>query len=160
MTIYRTEYAKGQRPVPIARADEVVAFRVSFTWPSGSAANDIVEVCPLPEDHVVDSFVADFDNLGATTTVDFGILNTAGTAIDTTAQSGGAAWLSAAATSAAGTAVPASTNIAVQRHQPISNNANGPGGRRMLGFKLNTAAATAATILGVTLRLRSANYGA
>jgi len=159
MAIKKTDFALGVKPVPVTQAADVVSIRVAYTVPTGGLAiGDVVELMPLPEDHVPVECAIDYDALGASSTATVGVVNAAGTGIDTAAQSGGAAWISAQATSAAG--LTRDSTSACRRTQPISNNVNGPGSRRMLGWLVGGGAVTAGTVIGFTLNYRAANYGA
>lgn len=85
-TFYQTETILNKRPMPIAVGSEVVSHKIIFNvtdalrtaGKSAFAANDIVELAPLPADHVpVDAIIA-ADILGSSTndlTYDIGLMS-------------------------------------------------------------------------------------
>ena len=138
MALYQTDYAKGVKIVPICKGSETFSIRVEFIQSVALALNDIIEMLPLPEDHVPVDFFIDSDDLdtnGAPAiTLSVGILNAAKSDIDTVA-SGGAAWLAASTVAQAGGTARLTTAHAI-RMQPQGNI------RRSIGIKCAAAPAT------------------
>lgn len=158
MAILKTDYAKGVRPMPIAKGSEVVSVRMVLVLAAALAAADVIEFGFLPEDHVpVDYFIDNDDldtNVGPTLAADFGLLTAAGTAVSAAAADGGAKWL-AASTTLQGAALTRPAGVAHTRVTPSST------GRRKVGMVITTGPATgvAAGNIGVTFLYRAANQG-
>jgi hypothetical protein len=85
-TFYKSSTAKNNRPMPVAGGSETISHKVVFNvteelraaGKTAFAANDIVELCPLPAGHVpVDAIIA-ADILGSSTndlTYDIGLMS-------------------------------------------------------------------------------------
>lgn len=157
MTNFKSQYANGAKPVPIAKGSEEVSIRGVVAVPNTLASADILEFMELPEDHVPVDFELDADDLDthATPTIVLaaGLLNAGKTDLSSAADDGGAVWLSGATVAqTAGLVRP--TTVAVKRVVPKAAT------RRMVGAKVTTVAATkAAGNVGFTLRYRAAHYG-
>lgn len=156
MAVLKSDYAKGIRPMPIARGAEVLAVRLTYALAAALAANDVIEFGFLPEDHVPVDYFIDNDDLdtGATITADFGLLTAAGTAVSAVAADGGAKWLTASALlQTAG--LTRSAGVAHTRVTPSASS------RRKVGMVIAAGPSTAvAGIIGVTFLYRASHYGA
>ena len=143
MALFQTDYAKGIKMVPNAQGSEAQIVRVEWPQVAALALNDIVEMLPLLEDHVVVDAILDSDDLDTNgtplITLSVGILNAAKSDIDTVA-SGGAAWI-AASTIAQTSGVARVTTPHAFRMQPQSNI------RRAIGIKCAAAPATGVAAL-------------
>lgn len=155
MAVLKSDYAKGVRPMPVARGAEVIAVRMQYALAAALAAADIIEFGFLPEDHVPVDYFIDNDDLdsGTTITADFGILTAAGTAVSALAADGGAKWLTASTLlQAAG--LTRSSGVAHTRVVPSSST------RRKVGMVIAAGPSTASTgTIGVTLLYRASHYG-
>lgn len=157
MTNFKSQYADGRKPVPIASGSEEVSIRGVIAVPNTLAAADILEALELPEDHVPVDFEVDADDLDTnatpTITLSAGLLNAGKTDLSSAADDGGAVWL-ANSTIAQTAGLVRPTTVAVKRVVPKAAT------RRMVGLKVTTVAATkAAGNVGFTLRYRAAHYG-
>lgn len=112
MALYRSDFAVGRAPTPYPdRAGNVVTVALEFTVPAGLAANDVIEMGPLPAYSTVVDATLDVDDLDTngtpTISLDVGIVSgnagenngarTCGNeffAADTTARAGGIARMS------------------------------------------------------------------
>ncbi|MEK6244021.1 MAG: hypothetical protein AABM33_05915 [Pseudomonadota bacterium] len=143
MTLYRTDLAKGTKTALNASQSEALPQRIEFVNSVALAINDIIEMGPLLEDHVIVDLILDSDDLdtnGAPAiTLSVGILNAAKTDLDTVA-SGGALWIVASTVAQAGGAVRPTTLHAF-RLQAMSAL------RRLIGIKVVAAAATTVAAL-------------
>ena len=76
MALFKATQVVNRVPVPSATgATDVVAIFGDFTIPTGFAANDVVEMGPLPAGYVPVDLIVDNAALGTTVTADFGILS-------------------------------------------------------------------------------------
>ncbi|HWQ39180.1 MAG TPA: hypothetical protein VNM24_11340 [Burkholderiales bacterium] len=158
MANHKSDYAKGVKPMPIAKGSEIVSVRMEVVLPATHAVNDILEFGELPEDHVPVDAVFESDDIDTNVTpavvLDFGLLNSAKTAVSTDADDGGAAWLSGATIGQSGT-MARPTARALWKTKPKAAT------RRMIGAKIATGAATAAAgSVFATVHYRAAHYSA
>lgn len=149
MALKKTDNANGVIPTPVAVGCEVVVCRASFTLTADLAANDLIQMMDLPAGHVPVDIILDNDAMGAGT-ISVGILNAGKTDLDTTA-SGGAAWLTAGAVTAAnGLRGDAAGLRAMSRVVP-NQTANQP-----IGVKIVVDTTATSGVIGLTLLYRSA----
>lgn len=149
MALLKTDNAKGVIPTPVAVGCELVVCRSSFTLTADLAANDIIQLMDLPAGHVPVDIILDTDALAAGT-VSVGILNAGKTDLDLTA-SGGAAWLTGGAVTAAGGLRGDSAGLRAMSRVPVSQSAN-----QAIGIKIATDTTAVSGTIGVTLLYRSA----
>ncbi|WP_397536297.1 hypothetical protein, partial [Roseateles sp.] len=75
MALFKSTQIAAKAPIPTAdRAVEIIPIFGDFTVPAGFAANDVVEMCPLPAGYVPVDLIVDGASLGATVTGDVGIV--------------------------------------------------------------------------------------
>lgn len=151
MALKQSAHARGVITTPVAAGCEVVVCRASYVLAADLAANDIIEMQPLPAGHVpVDIFV-DSDDLGTTGAVSVGLLNSDKSDLDTTA-SGGAAWLTGADVNAAAAGIRAdSAGLRAMSRCAADQSANRP-----IGIKIATDTTATSGTIGLTLLYRSA----
>lgn len=164
----QSDYAKGIKTVPIAKGSEVISLRAEIT-PAAAALNDIFEMIPIPEDHILEDVILDSDDLDSngspTITLSVGFLNNAKTDLDVTANynGDGAAFIAASnIAQAGGMARPTTKSLwrALPRKATPSGSTPTNEQLRMLGIKVAAAAATfQAGKVGLTARYRAAHYG-
>lgn len=157
MSNFKSQYADGSKPVPVAGGSEVVSVRGVIAVPNTLASADILEAMELPEDHIPVDFEVDADDLDThatpTITLSAGILNAGKTDLSVTADDGGAVWLVNSTIAQTGGLVRPTT-VAVKRVVPKAVT------RRMVGLKVTAAGSTkAAGDVGFTLKYRSSHYG-
>lgn len=106
MAKIQSGYANGKSPMPIPSGQEVINVRIAVALTALQVANaNIVEFGELPAGCVpVDYKIAatDLDTGAATVAFDFGLLNTAGTAVSAVAADGGAKWVAGSTLAQAG----------------------------------------------------------
>lgn len=149
MALKKTDHAKGVIPTPVATACEVVACRAEYVLTADLSAGDIIECMPLPAGHVPVDIIVDADAMGAGT-VSVGLLNAAKDDIDTTA-SGGAAWLTGGAVTAAAGLRADSGGLKAMSRCSASQAAN-----RAIGIKIATDTSATSGTIGLTFLYRSA----
>lgn len=160
MAVFKTNYASGLYPMPVCQGPESLTVRLVLNLTAVLGISDIVEFGFLPQDHVPLDFAIDNDDLSSTAAgaFDFGLLDTAGTAVSTAAADGGAKWLTASTVIQAAAFTRASTSGAAApwlRVTPSSTTA------RKLGAVM-TAACTVTTsgVFAVLFTYKAAAYGA
>ncbi len=97
MATIKSSFATGQQVVPTGTdAGQEAHVRAEITLAAAIASGDVLAFLPLPAGYVVTDWALENDDCdtGATLAGSLGVLNPAGTAIDTAAANGGA-WLSA-----------------------------------------------------------------
>lgn len=149
MALKKTDYANGVIPTPVAAGCEVVVCRAEFKLTADLAANDLIQMMDLPAGHVPVDIILDNDALGAGT-VSVGILNAGKTDLDLTA-SGGAAWLTAGAVTAANGLRADAAGLRAISRCPASQAANQP-----IGIKIVADTSAISGTIGLTLLYRSA----
>lgn len=151
MALKQSAHALGAIPTPVASGCEVVCCRAYYTLTADLAANDIIQLMDLPAGHVPVDLIIDTDDLGTTGAVSFGVLNAGKTDLDTTSDSGGAAWTTSAdvATAATGLRADAAGLRTMSRVVPKDVN-------RALGLKIATDTTATSGTIGVTMMYRSA----
>lgn len=149
MALQKTDHAKGVIPTPVAAGCELVVCRASFTLTADLAANDLIQMMDLPAGHVPVDIIVDNDALGAGT-VSVGILNAGKTDLDLTA-SGGAAWLTGGAVTAANGLRADAAGLRSMSRCPVNQSANLP-----VGIKIATDTTATTGTIGLTLIYRSA----
>jgi len=151
------DYAKGVKPMPIARADELIEVVLPVSLTANPSVSDIDVAGYIPEDHVpVDWFVTsdDMDTNGTPTIVfSVGALLADNTDLDTTARGGGAAWATGSTIAQTGGFLRnAAKNCAAT--PPLATS------KLAVGFKWTAASATfAAGTIYLHLFYRAASYG-
>lgn len=149
MSLKKTDYATGAIPTPVAVACEVVACRASYTLTADLSVGDIIQMMDLPAGHVPVDILLDADAMGAGT-VSVGLANAGKTDLDTTA-SGGAAWLTGGAvTAAAGLRADAGGIKALSR--VVADQA----ANRAVAVKIVTDTTATSGTIGLTLFYRAA----
>jgi len=149
MSLKKTDYATGAIPTPVAVACEVVACRASYTLTADLSVGDIIQMMDLPAGHVPVDILLDADAMGAGT-VSVGLANAGKTDLDTTA-SGGAAWLTGGAvTAAAGLRADAGGIKALSR--VVADQA----ANRAVAIKIVTDTTATSGTIGLTLFYRAA----
>lgn len=149
MSLKKTDYATGVIPTPVAVACEVVACRASYTLTADLSVGDIIQMMDLPAGHVPVDILLDADAMGAGT-VSVGLANAGKTDLDTTA-SGGAAWLTGGAvTAAAGLRADAGGIKALSR--VVADQA----ANRAVAVKIVTDTTATSGTIGLTLFYRAA----
>jgi hypothetical protein len=90
---YKTAYAKGEKPTPVANGSEVLAVRFEFDLSAILLDTDIIRMGFVPANHKVVDWTLDCDDLSdqAAGKFSLGILNAADAINE--AASGGAAWV-------------------------------------------------------------------
>lgn len=149
MALKKSAYALGQVATPVAVGCEVVTCRAFFALTADLAVGDIIQLMDLPAGHVPVDMTLDNDALAAGT-VSVALLNAGLTDIDT-ALSGGAAWLTGAAVTAAGSARADAAGLRAMSRLVPNQSANQP-----VGIKIVTDTTAVTGIIGVTLFYRSA----
>jgi hypothetical protein len=149
MALKQSAHARGVIPTPVAAGCEVVVCRASFTLTADLSAGDIIEMQGLPAGHVPVDIIFDNDALGAGT-VSVGLLNAGKTDLDLTA-SGGAAWLTGGAVTAAGALRADAAGLRAMSRCPANQAAN-----QSVGVKIVTDTSATSGTVGVTLLFRSA----
>ncbi len=149
MALKQSAHARGVITTPVAAGCEVVVCRASFTLTADLAANDIIEMMPLPAGHVPVDIIVDNDALGAGT-VSVGILNADKDDLDATA-SGGAAWLTGGAVTNANGLRADAAGLRSMSRCAANQAANRP-----VGIKIATDTSATSGTIGLTLLYRSA----
>ncbi len=151
MTIHKSDYAKGLSvgPNPSWNASGAAVHRFAMAVPTTVAANDILELAPIPANCRVVDITADSDDLdsnGAPAIVmDVGIM-TGEFGEDDDARTCGAEFFSASTLGQAGGVARATTAAALRTGKA--------GYARSIGVKISTVAATPqAGSVGVTVTL-------
>jgi hypothetical protein len=155
MAILKTKYAQGLYPMPIAQGPEVITVKLQYDLAAVLAINDVVELGFLPQDHVPVDYVIDNDDLSSTAagTFDFGLLDTAGTAVSTAAADGNGKWITASTAfqAAAYTRAVSANHLRVVPSATVA---------RKLGIVMAAACTvTIAGIIAVHFSYRAASYG-
>ena len=151
MALKKSAHALGVIPTPVAMGCEVVVCRASYTLTADLAASDIIQLMDLPAGHVPVDLIIDTDDMGTTGTVTFGVLNSGKTDIDTTSDSGGAAWTTGADVNIAATGLRADAAGLRTMSRVVTKDVN-----RSLGLKLATDTTATSGTIGVTLFYRAA----
>lgn len=146
-----TDFSAGRKPLPYPTDQCAVAIVYDYALPTGQvfALNDTIELGLLPSNSIpVDCFLS-YEALGASGAVSLGVLNAGKTDLDTTASSGGAAWIGATTVSAAGLA-RATTPACMKTASSTAD--------RSLALKVTTAIGTpvVGARIQVTVLVRSA----
>lgn len=149
MALKKSAHALGAIPTPVAVTCELVAVRASFTLTADLAVSDLIQMMDLPAGHVPVDIILDFDALGAGT-LSVGLSDAGVTDIDTTA-SGGAAWLTGGAVTAAGALRADAAGLKAMSRCAVDANNN----RKVVVKVVTDTSATSGTV-GLTLLLRSA----
>lgn len=156
MVNWKSNYANGIYPVPVAQGAEIVTVRASIALTTALASADILEFCQLPPDHVpVDCVIApdDLDG-GAGLAFSVGLLNSGKTDLSTATEDGVTPWIATSAAAQTGVIARPTTRF-LWRVTPNATTA------RMFGAKITTGAATAvAGTITADLMYRAAHYGA
>lgn len=160
MATLKSDFATGAKASPSAAGAELIAVRASYTLVADVAANDLIQMMDLPANMVPVDVVLDCDDMdsGATGTVSVALGNdtlsagvyTAATDIST-ANSGGAAWITAQSIQAA-TAVRGDAAGLRAMSRCASANRNRPVFVKIVG----ETAAAAGQVIGLTLLCRAA----
>lgn len=130
-----TDFSAGRKPMPYPNDQGVVPLMFDYALPSGQAyaLNDTIELGILPSNTIpVDCFIA-YEAMAATGAVSLGVLNTGKTDLDTSASSGGAAWIGATTVSSAGL---------TRATTPACMKTTSSTGNRSLALKVTTALGT------------------
>jgi len=149
MALKQSAHARGVIPTPVAAGCELVVCRASFTLTADLSAGDIIEMQGLPAGHVPVDIIFDNDALGAGT-VSVGLLNAGKTDLDL-AASGGAAWLTGGAVTAAGALRADAAGLRAMSRCPANQASN-----QSVGVKIVTDTSATSGMVGVTLLYRSA----
>lgn len=149
MALNKTDNANGLIPTPVAVGCELVVVRAKFTLTADLAAGDLIQMMDLPAGHVPVDIILDTDALAAGT-VSVGILNAGKTDLDLTA-SGGAAWLTGGAVTAANGLRGDAAGLRSMSRCPVNQSANQP-----IAIKIVTDTTAVAGEIGLTLLFRSA----
>lgn len=169
MALTQSDYAKGIRKVPTAQGGELVAVRAVVTL-AAAGAGDIIEMLPVPEDHILVDVILDSDDIDSngspTVTLSVAYLNAAKSDIDVTANinGDGAAFIAASTIGqAGGMARPTTKSLwkALPRASTPSGSTPANAQLNNLGVKIVAASATfAAGNVGLTAIYRAAHFGA
>lgn len=156
MAVRLNDYAKGVKPMPIARADELIEIVLPVSLAANPSVSDIDVAGYIPEDHVPVDWFATSDDMDSSTGIAFsvGALLADNSDIDTTARGGGAAWATGATIAQSGGFLRnAAKNCAATPPLAASKLA--------VGFKWTAAASGTFTAGTVYLHLfyRAASYG-
>lgn len=154
MVTFKSAYASGVKNVPVPAGSEVAAVRASVALTTGATTNDMIHFLELPEDCIPVDWMLDYDDLdGATSLViDFGVIDSAGTAISTAEADGGDEWIDGGTNGQSAGLARMTAAVALKVV---------PGARRMIGAKIMTAAGTPqAGNISLTLWYRAAYLGA
>lgn len=139
MATVKNDQAKGIKPMPIGFGADLIQALLAIELTANPAVNDILVLGYIPEDHKVEDWFIESDDLdtNGTPTIAFslGVLNADLTDIDTTARGGGAAWGTALDVAQSGALVRATTAAATKT--PSSSN-----DRKFIGLKVTAVAAT------------------
>lgn len=149
MALKQSAHARGVIPTPVAAGCELVVCHASFTLTADLSAGDIIEMQGLPAGHVPVDIIFDNDALGAGT-VSVGLLNAGKTDLDL-AASGGAAWLTGGAVTAAGALRADAAGLRAMSRCPANQASN-----QSVGVKIVTDTSATSGMVGVTLLYRSA----
>jgi hypothetical protein len=155
MTTYKTAYASGTFPMPIADDAETIVCKMVFNLSAVLASGDVVQFGFLPADHVPVDYAIYNDDLDAAASgaFDFGILTTAGTAISTAAADGGGKWLTASTIIQAA----AFTRATADKHLRVTPVA---ATNRIIAAVMTGSCTTTATgVFGVVFSYKAAQYG-
>lgn len=97
MATIKSDYRNGVKPMPQPVGNEVVTVYTEVALTAGQVASgNVVEFFDLPANCVPVGYAINNDDLdtgGTSMTVDFGLLDTAGTAISTATADGGDEWI-------------------------------------------------------------------
>jgi len=156
MAVRLNDYAKGVKPMPIARADELIEVALPVVMSANPSVNDIDVAGYIPEDHqVVDWFVTSAD-MDSSTGIAFSVaaLLADNSDVDTTARGGGAAWATGLTVAQTG-AMVRNTGVATSNTPVLATS------KLAVGFKWTAAASGtfAAGTIVLHLFYRAANYG-
>lgn len=142
MTLFQTDFAKGNRVIPVTAGCELIHLRMPYVLTAALVAADVIDFGMLPADHIPVDWAVENDDAdtGTTLTATLGVLNAAKTAIDSAAANGGN-WLNAstalqaaaftrlsAQSVAVQTAIARMSSIATNRSLGILFPAGGAGG--------------------------------
>lgn len=155
MAILKTAWAAGQNPMPVAQGAETITVRLVYNLAAVLASGDVIEFGTLPAGHVPVDYIIDNDDLSSTAAgaFDFGILDSAGTAVSTATADGGAKWLSGSTVIQAAAFTRASTSTHL-RVTP-SNTAN-----RKIGAVMTASCTVTATgVFAVVFSYKAAQGG-
>lgn len=98
MANIQSNYATGKLPARIASGAEVIPLYYVIALATAPAANDTLELGPLPAGHVPIDYTLDCDDLDSNGTpliaLSLGLLNAGKTDLSTAAADGGAVWAS------------------------------------------------------------------
>lgn len=169
MALLKSNTAKGIIPMPTGKGSDLLSHRMVYDLEAALALNDIIEMGDIPVDHIPVDCILDSDDLDTNATplitLSVGVLNAGKTDLDTSASSGGAAWIAASTVAQAGGLERPST-VAITRAAARASTPTGdtPAGAQLkaVGVKVAAAPATGATTgkVGLTLFYRPANRGA
>jgi hypothetical protein len=163
MALFKSTQIAAKAPIPTAdRAVEIIPIFGDFTVPAGFAANDVVEMVPLPAGYVPVDLIVDGASLGATVTGDVGIVTGVyDAALDLVgaARNCGAEFIAAAALGTAG--LKRTTATGATRIAPVYDAGNGVQYNRSIGFKATAVTTpTVGAAIRFTLLCRPAINGA
>jgi len=164
----QSDYVKGTKVVPSADDSDLLSVRAEIS-PAAAAANDIFEMLPIPEDHILVDVILDADdldsNVGPTITLSVGYLNAGKTDLDVTnnVNGDGNAFIAASTVAQAG-GVARPTTKSLWRTAPRAATPSGsvPSGAQLktLGIKVVAGSATfQAGEVGLTAFYRAASFG-
>lgn len=150
------DYITGVKSVPTATGGETLAVRFTLALDSTATDSngDIGRIGILPKNHLPFMLIVDSDALdpGSTCVMSIGLLDTAGTALDTSAAAGGAAQWDSTISTVIRTGGNGQTIATKPMQRVTSSNSD-----RYIGLKVTTAATTpTAGTIGVTLLYRAA----
>lgn len=165
MANFQSDYAKGLRPMPTPQGAEMVCVRMLVAVSAALAANDILEFGELPVDCVPVDYILDPTDIDSAsgTTISLGIANAGKTDLDTSADNGGAVWLSASTAGQTGVLARPTTRACVSSapRQPNPSSGSPAGAQlRMVAAKIAAVGTSVAGTVGLTLMYRAAHYGA
>lgn len=151
MPTFKSKQVESYRPsIVSAMAGEVKAVRGSCALPNTLAGSDIVQLVPLPAEHVIVDCILDVDDLDSGTpaiVLSVGVLNAGLSDIES-----GQKLIDASTKGQAG-GVASMDQKGAPRIAPSNSD-------RIVGVKVDTVAATPqAGTIGLTLLYRSANFG-
>lgn len=148
------DYITGRKPAVYPAGCEVVAMRFPLSLATADLALNVIgQVGVLPAGCVPVALIVDSDDMDSngtpTLAMSIGVLNTAGTALSTATDDGGAVWATGVVISEMG-GMAFANSAALQR-------VNQTQADRKIGILVSTASATAvAGVIGVTLLYRAA----